>query len=163
MLWPVFHAFFWPFSVFQYKSSFSRSGVIVFTVINNSRSIVFQTKGCCIYSCYLWYSCISACNELWNTRQAREKSKSSMPEAKNTSFVRVPFQKIMYRQMHEPSWFIPLNYRSRGFVIGGIFRLKNVIYITKFNIMRKFDWLKKRALWEYKHGAKRFFFFWIRK
>ena len=29
--------------------------------------------------------------------------------------------------------------------------------------MRKFDWLKKRALWEYKHGAKRFFFFWIRK
>lgn len=25
------------------------------------------------------------------------------PEAKNTSFLRVPFQKIMYRQMHEPS------------------------------------------------------------
>ena len=25
--------------------------------------------------------------------------------------------------------------------------------------MRKFDWLRKRALWEYKHGAKRFFFF----
>ena len=127
MLWPVFNAFFWPFSVFQHKSPFSRSGVIVFTVIyNNSRSIVFHTKGCCIYSYYLWYSCISACNELWNTRQARAKSKSSMPEAKNTSFLRVPFQKIMYRQMHEPSWFIPLPYRGRGFVIGGLFRLKNV-------------------------------------
>ena len=110
--------------------SFFRQRIVVYRVV--------------IYDIYA-----SACNELWNTRQAREKSKSSMPEAKNTSFLRVPFQKIMYRQMHEPSWFIPLSYRGRGFVIGGLFRLKNVqvhlfffIDIHWSSIRRKFDCLK---------------------
>lgn len=83
MLLPVFKVFFLTFFCLQRKLSFSRSGVIVFTVIyNNSSSIVFQTKGCCKCSCYLWYSCISACNELWNTRQARAKSKSSTARGK---------------------------------------------------------------------------------
>lgn len=48
MLWPVFNVFLWPFSVFQHKSSFSRSGVVFTVIYNNSRSIVFQTKDCCI-------------------------------------------------------------------------------------------------------------------
>lgn len=49
MLWPVFNVFLWPFSVFQHKSSFSRSGVVFTVIYNNSRSIVFQTKDCCTY------------------------------------------------------------------------------------------------------------------
>ena len=170
MLSPVFKVFFWPFSVFQRKLSFSRSGVIVFTVIyNNSRSIVFQTKGCCICSCYLWYSCISACNELWNTRQARAKSKSSTARGKkhfisestlsennvptNAWTILIHTTALSWQRFCNRVRFAPLQRQ-----LGGVFRLKNVqvhlyffIYIYWWSsIMRKSDWLKKPALWEYK-------------